>query len=296
MEMHQIRYFLAVADSLNFTRAAEECHVAQPSLTRAIKKLEDELGGALFLREHHQTKLTELGHRMRPYMEAVLQATAAARADAQEHKRAGGYALKLGVMCTINPRQLIAFFDQLKGAIPSLDLELAEGTGPRLIEELQAGRLDLALIGMPGYPEDFEARPLFTERYTIAFPPGHRFEALNAIPIRELDGQDYLQRIHCEFRYHFAALGIPKPYQVRRRYHSEREDWIQAMIMAGLGVAIMPEYLPTIPGLPTRLIVDPEVARTISLVSVRGRPFSPAEQAAVRLAKRYRWNGSGALN
>ena len=82
MEMHQVRYFLAVCETLNFTRAAEACNVAQPSLTRAVKKLEDELGGELFRRERNQTHLTELGRLMKPHLETIYGASEAAKAEA----------------------------------------------------------------------------------------------------------------------------------------------------------------------------------------------------------------------
>ena len=80
MEMHQVRYFLAVCEALNFTRAAEACNVAQPSLTKAIRKLEDELGGELFRRERNQTQLTDLGQLMKPHIETIYSASEAAKA------------------------------------------------------------------------------------------------------------------------------------------------------------------------------------------------------------------------
>ena len=79
MEMHQVRYFVTLCETLNFTRAAEACHVAQPSLTKAIQKLEDELGGPLFSRERGLTHLTDLGRLMKPHLEAVYEASEAAR-------------------------------------------------------------------------------------------------------------------------------------------------------------------------------------------------------------------------
>ena len=79
MEMHQVRYFLAVAEELNFTRAAEKCHVAQPSLTRAIQLLEGELGGPLFHRERANTHLSELGRTVKPYLEQVYGQTLQAK-------------------------------------------------------------------------------------------------------------------------------------------------------------------------------------------------------------------------
>ena len=84
MEMHQVRYFLAVCETLNFTRAAERCHVAQPSLTRAIQKLEQEFGGPLFRRERNRTHLTDLGRLVQPHMRAVSAAAEAAHTEAEE--------------------------------------------------------------------------------------------------------------------------------------------------------------------------------------------------------------------
>src|SRR5215475_4446997 len=103
MEMHQIRYFLAVSEVLNFTRAAERCHVSQPALTRAIQTLEDELGGPLFHRERQNTHLTELGRMMLPYLQDVLDQSRQAKERARAFASPGSAPLALGVMCTIGP-------------------------------------------------------------------------------------------------------------------------------------------------------------------------------------------------
>src|ERR671917_2286200 len=98
MEMHQVRYFLAVCDELNFTRAAERCNVAQPSLTRAIKLLEEELGGVLFHRERANTHLSELGRMVKPYLEKVYTEAQEAKRCASEFTKLKRTALKLGVI------------------------------------------------------------------------------------------------------------------------------------------------------------------------------------------------------
>src|SRR5439155_3241321 len=103
MEMHQVRYFLALGELLNFTRAAERCHVSQPALTRAIQTLEDELGGPLLHRERHNTHLTELGRMMRPYLQDVLEQSRKAKERARAFASLGAAPLALGVMCTIGP-------------------------------------------------------------------------------------------------------------------------------------------------------------------------------------------------
>ncbi len=98
MEMHQIRYFLAICECLNFTRAAEQCHVAQPSLTRAIKNLEAELGGPLLRRERNHTHLTELGRLIRPHLEQIHESAINVQAQAEDYCQMQTAPLRLGVM------------------------------------------------------------------------------------------------------------------------------------------------------------------------------------------------------
>ena len=108
MEMHQIRYFLSVAEMLNFTRAAENCHVSQPSLTRAIKKLEDELGGELFRRERARTHMTELGRTMLPLLKQSLDCAIAAKAEAERYGRGESTPLRLGLSRTVELSIILA--------------------------------------------------------------------------------------------------------------------------------------------------------------------------------------------
>ena len=294
MEMHQVRYFLAVSELRNFTRAAEACSVAQPSLTKAIKKLEEELGGELFHRERNKTHLTELGNLMKPHLETIFAASEAAKADANGFKSLEQAVINLGVMSTIGPAQMVDFFARLRQEIPTLDLNIHEAPGQDLVAMLTDGEIDVGLIGLPALPDRLRAIPLYSERYTVAFAKGHRFERLNAVPVEALDGADYLKRIHCEFSDHFEELGGEPKFTVKVRYSSEREDWVQALVLAGLGCSIMPEFLPALPGIATRPVAEPEVSRTISLVTVAGRRHSPALDVMIRLARRYAWPGKAA--
>src|SRR3954451_4233330 len=106
MEMQQVRYFLALAKTLNFTRAAEASNVSQPALTRAIQQLEHELGGPLFHRERQNTHLSELGRIMLPYLEQIHSQTEAPKAQAKSLKKLDNVTLKIGVMCTIGPAMI----------------------------------------------------------------------------------------------------------------------------------------------------------------------------------------------
>lgn len=291
MEMHQVRYFLALCETLNFTRAAQRCNVAQPSLTRAIKNLEEELGGPLFRRERNRTHLTDLGRLVRPHIETVARASESVRTEADRFLAPDHETLRLGMMSTIGPGQMIGFLGTLRDELPTLDVEIEEAPGRALTEMLMDGRLDLALIGLPDLPERLRAIPLYAERYSIAFAKGHPFEDLDAVPCAALDGEPYLQRAHCEFAEFFQATGAERTWKTNLRYTSEREDWVQALVLAGHGCSVMPELLPTVPGILTRPMTEPAVTRTIALVNVAGRELTPSMRAVMRLASTYPWPG-----
>jgi LysR family hydrogen peroxide-inducible transcriptional activator len=289
LEISQVRYFLTLCRELNFTRAAELCHVSQPALTKAIKTLEEELGGELFRRERGNTHLTDLGRLIQPHFEQVFTATETAREEAESFRKVKKATLRLGVMCTISPHVMIGFLRAVRERLPAVDLAINEHPGTALMEVMMKGGLDIALIGMPKLPPRLDAIPLYTERYGVAFAKGHRFEKLNAVPARELADENYVERILCEYQEHWDAMKLGWDFDVNVRFRSEREDWVQAMLAAGMGCAIIPEFMPRLSGIALRLLIEPEVGRTISLVTVAGRRQTPAIKAVVELAKRYRW-------
>ena len=131
METHQVRYFLAVARTLNFTKAAEECNVTQPSLTRAIKKLEDELGGPLFHRERANTHLTELGRAMLPHIEQSYLAAQSARALAEALKRGDIVHLRLGLTNSVPSRLFTDVLNGVRDGVPNFELTVEGGPESR---------------------------------------------------------------------------------------------------------------------------------------------------------------------
>lgn len=297
MEMHQIRYFLAVCETLNFTRAAEQCHVSQPALTRAIQKLEDELGGLLLRRERHRTHLTDLGRLVRPQLEQVWRDAESTKSTAKSFLALEDAELDLGLMCTIGPLRGIGFLDAFRRRHPGITIRLLEGAPSRLAEMLGEGALDVALMAQPmPFDERFDVAPMYHEQFVIAFPSGHRFEAQNAVRFRDLDGETYLRRINCEYRDHLGSIGRELGISLRIAYQSEREDWIQTMVLSGMGICFLPEYAAILPGLMTRPVIEPEVMREVGFVTVAGRRFSPALATFVRALQAYDWpgrNGAG---
>jgi DNA-binding transcriptional LysR family regulator len=195
-------------------------------------------------------------------------------------------------MCTIGPERTVDLFARLRSEIPSVDVELKEAPGSALVEHLMDGDLDIALIGLPEYPSRLDAKSLYTEKYVVAFPQGHRFEAMREVPLKELELENYLARVNCEHPRFLDTLNISASFVANAKFRSEREDWVQAMIAAGMGVAVMPEFMPSNSGIGTRLLVEPEVSRTISLVTVSGRRFSPTIKTLVRLAQFFEPNGT----
>jgi DNA-binding transcriptional LysR family regulator len=251
----------------------------------------------LFRRERNQTHLTDLGLLLRPRLQSVLENTREAKQAAQRFLTLEEAHVTLGVMCTIGPRRFMGLLADFQAKHPGIELRLIEGVPDTLGERLATGELDLAIMAHApaaadgGLPERFNARALYRERFVLAFPSGHRFEQMNGVPVAALKGENYLRRVNCEYRDHLAQLCSDRDVGLRISHVSEREDWIQNMVAAGLGVCFLPEYSAVFPGVQTRPVIDPEVWRDISLVSVAGRRFSPAELTFIDAVKRYRWAG-----
>jgi DNA-binding transcriptional LysR family regulator len=290
MEMHQVRYFLAVADALNFTRAAEQCHVSQPALTRAIQQLEEELGGLLPRRERKLTHLTDFGRLIEPHLRQLFADAEAAKTTARKFLNLEEAQIRLGVMCTIGPARFMGFLAGFRSANPGCEITLVEGVPARLSALLLEGELDLAIMAQPEpFNERLEILQLYRERFCIAFPMGHRFEQQNRIKISDVAGETYLRRINCEYRDYLAERLREDGLATRVGFQSEREDWIQMMVAAGFGVCFLPEFSPTIPGVRTQPVTDPGVVREVSLVSMSGRRFSPAVLAFTRAVRAHGW-------
>lgn len=296
--MHQVRYFLAVAKELNFTRAAESCHVAQPSLTRAIKLLEAELGGPLFHRERANTHLSELGRMVMPHLEQVYQQAQEAKRQALDFTRLKRTELNLGLMCTIAPNLLVDLIAGLQARHPGVALAIVDAGARELEERLVKGDLQVAIYCIPEQEPDerLHYMPLFREQFSIVLPPGHRLAAKNAVTPKDLNGERYLNRASCEYNGYAGPIWRDSGFiGCEIAYRSERDDWILAMIASGLGFGFMPASCAAHPGVVTRPMVDPEFWREVNLVTVRGRPHSPAVGALVREAMRMRWLGKAAL-
>ena len=285
--MHQVRYFLAAAEELNFTRAAERCSVAQPTMTRAIKMLEYDLGGPLFSRERARTHLTELGRMMLPYMQQIWSQATEAKRRAQDFSKSDRTALNLGMMCTIAPATLMTLVRNVRLNHPGIELQIVDSPAAELNEKLNSGALEVAILCQPEpLPDKHHSVPLYREQFVIAISPDHPLAEKDAIRTRDLDGADYLDRINCEYGDYAGRVFRDQGVTDRTVYKSDRDDWILAMVAAGLGYAFIPEQCAQHPGVVVRPLIEPEIWRQVCLVTVRGRPHSSPLGALVREATR----------
>jgi len=197
-------------------------------------------------------------------------------------------------MCTIGPLRFVGFLNDFREQHPGIEVSVIENVPGRPSELLLNGTLDIAVMAQPS---PFDARlnvaPIFWERFGLAFPVGHRFEQRNTLHVTDVRGENYLSRINCEYRDYLGEL-CSRHGEIRRAYRSEREDWIMAMVAAGMGICFLPEFSAVHPGVRHRPVTEPEVVREVSLVSVAGRTFSPAVSAFVKAVREYDWAGSAA--
>ena len=297
MEMHQVRYFLAVAEELNFSRAAEKCNVSQPSLSRAIQLLEGEFGGQLFRREHSRTHLSDLGKMIRPHLETVYNAAKKAKELSRDVTKMQKTPFKLGIMSTISPNEIVDLIAALEARYEGLELRLCDASAADLRKRLLVGDLEVVIYALPGEEVDerTHVQPLFSEQMVIAVNRQHRLANEVGFPVKELNGEHYIHRMNCEFAGYADHILQEKGVTCAPTFWSERDEWTLAMVAAGLGFAFMPANSvnhPDVVGIP---VVEPEFWRQVNLVTVRGRPYSPGVGALVREAMRKKWFGKRAI-
>lgn len=294
MEMHQIRYFLAAARELNFTKAAAACSVSTPSLLRAIGLLEREFGGPLFNRERGNMHLTELGRIALPHLERIFDEQDEVKRKASTLNSSEKAMLSVGMMCTIAPDHFVPLVHGFVSQHPSITLQIVDRDAVSLQASLLAGDLDVAIFAMPGdeMHEKLHYMGLFAEQMVIAVCTGHALAGQERISVRDLDGLPYLERRNCEFGAYadkeFEAAGV----RGETIYQSERDDWILAMIASGLGYGFMPASTARFAGVASRPLVEPEMWRTVNLVTVRGRKHGTALGAFLREVMRTSWLGA----
>jgi DNA-binding transcriptional LysR family regulator len=291
MEMHQVRYFLAVARTQNFTRAADECNVTQPSLTRAIKQLEYELGGDLFLRERPASQLTELGQRMLPFLQQCYNAAAEARSVATSFKAGEVGALKLALSRTIDLSLLLPFLNEVSRAFAGIEFKFLRGSAQEVIEFMRKGDAELGIAATRSDDWDrLDAWPLFEEPFDLAVASHHPLASRATVQLVELKGQRFLRRLYCE---HANQIGVTlnECSADTGGYHeiaSERD--LMKLTESGIGISILPKSTAISAGAVRLPIEDLALSRTIFLYGIAGRQRSAIASTLAKLLRAADWS------
>jgi DNA-binding transcriptional LysR family regulator len=290
MEMHQVRYFLAVARVLNFTRAAEECHVAQPSLTRAIRQLEGELGGDLFRRERPHAQLTELGQRMLPLLKQCYESALSARSLASAIKKGEVGSLRLAMSHTIDPSLVTPHVVELGKLFEGLDLKILRGNGAEVLEYLKRGDAELGLAAQIGDEwERLDRWPLFAEDFQLLVRNTHALAARPKVSIEDLRPERMMVRTYCETTESLLDMLRALDFDVARFHEVSAEGDLLSLLEAGFGVALAPRSTQNPAALARVTVEGLELQRTICLYGVAGRQRTAVASALMKMLRAYDW-------
>ena len=241
MEMQQLRYVVAVARTGNFSRAAEQCHVSQPSLSQQIQKLEDELGERLFDRTKRVAKLTPHGEAFLRRAVRILEEAEAATREASDAKDLLRGTMTVGVLPTIAPYLLPAVLTEFTEKYPGLEIIVQEDTTARLLKQLLAYETDLALVSLPIHDERLEVHTLLTEELLLALQPGHPLTRKRTVKVEDLVGERLIvmKEGHClgDQVLRFCDRRAVRP---QISFRSAQLETIQALVRAGLGLSLIP--------------------------------------------------------
>ena len=241
MEMHQLRYVVAVARTGNFSRAAEQCHVSQPSLSQQILKLEDELEERLFDRMQREARLTPYGKAFLRRAVRILEEVDAVKREAGEAKNLLRGTLTLGVLPTIAPFLLPGAMVAFMEKFPGVEIVVQEDTTARLLKLARTHEIDFALTSLPIADERLEVRTLFTEELLLALPPGHPLTRKRFVNAADLEGEQLIvmKEGHCLGD---QVLGFCERRGLHPRisFRGAQLETIQALVCAGMGLSLVP--------------------------------------------------------
>jgi LysR family transcriptional regulator, hydrogen peroxide-inducible genes activator len=247
MTLTELKYIVAVARERHFGRAAEACFVSQPTLSVAIKKLEDELNVQIFERGTSEVSVTPIGEQIVTQAQRVLEQTLAIKEIAKQGKDPLVGPLRLGVIYTIGPYLLPTLVKQMIKRVPQMPLMLQENYTIKLIELLKQGEIDVAIMALPFPETGLMLRPLYDEPFVVALPSGHAWENRAKIDAEDLKQETMLLlgSGHC-FRDH--VLGVcPELMRfsqnadgIQKTFEGSSLETIRHMVASGVGITVLP--------------------------------------------------------
>jgi LysR family transcriptional regulator, hydrogen peroxide-inducible genes activator len=242
MEVHQLKYFCAVAKTGNFTRAAAQEHVAQPSLSQQIQKMEQELGAKLFDRLGRGVRLTAFGQAFLPRAQAILRDLGEAASEIQQMAGSESGTIVFGSIPTIAPYFLPRRASRFLKQYPQVRLEIVEEITPVLLARLQEGTMDMALVALPVAGAEFLCKEILKERMHLVVPKEHRLAREKSTPLKEVEAEPFLllKEGHC-FRESVVSACQRSRTKLHVVFETGQFSSILAMVSAGMGISVVPE-------------------------------------------------------
>jgi LysR family transcriptional regulator, hydrogen peroxide-inducible genes activator len=292
MTLTELRYIVAVARERHFGRAAETCFVSQPTLSVAVKKLEDELGVTLFERGPGEVSVTPAGIKIVEQAQRVLEEAARIREIAAAGRDPIAGTLRLGAIYTIGPYLLPKLIPILRKNAPSMQVLIQENFTHRLAEELRSGEVDVILIALPFDEPGMMTRPVYDEPFLVAVPKGHPWENRKRVTTDELTNESLLLlgEGHC-----FRDQVLEFCHTVRARDRSALSktveggslETIRQMVAGGVGITVLPATSTSASSVPGDLIRILPFARPVPTrrVAIAWRRSFPRPEAIEVLRK-----------
>lgn len=297
MQFHQLRYFCAVARTGSFTRAAEHQHVAQPSLSQQVRKLEEELGTKLFDRLGRAVRLTQLGEAFLPRAESILRQVDEAKLEIQEMAGTEHGKLVIGAIPTIAPYFLPARLTSFAQKFPRVQITVVEEVTAELLNLMHRGAIDLALLALPVNAAHCVCRELFRERFYVVVPENHRLVGLAQVHLGQIENDPFLllKEGHC-FRDNTLSACSRARLEPNVVFERGQFTTILAMVAAGVGLSIVPEMAvderPSCRFIP---LADAGVYRRVGILQLKRHFRSRVQRAFVEHLQSKKLAGDGLL-
>ena len=289
MNLRDLRYLVALADTRHFGRAATRCHVSQPTLSAQLKKLEEELGVALVERQPRNVSLTEAGTEVVARARRVLQEVEAMTDAARRARDPLSGTLKVGLIPTLGPYLLPLVATRLRRDLPRLKIMLYEYQTAELVHRLEDGQLDLGILALSAELVAFEQRVLFDEPFMVALPSGHRLAARAQIRTDDLDGETLLllEDGHCLRDQALAVCGTVNAHEVQD-FRATSLETLRQMVGSGAGITLLPQLSTRGPfahpkSLVIRPFAKPQPSRRIVAIWRRSSARRPAIDAVAAI-------------
>lgn len=275
MNIRDLKYFVAVSETMHFGKAAERCFVSQPTLSGQIKKLEEELGVSLFERTNRSVAITPIGEMVLQHAKLLLEQSDAIVQLTRAHNDPLAGPLRVGAIPTISPYLMPLILMPLKKQYPQMKLVLQEETTDNLLEDLRAHQIDVAILGTPPDDADLEERQLFDEPFWLAHHAGHELYTKEEISRRDLGKLDLLLLAdgHCLARQVMDVCGVDenKLEDVSADLRAASLETLLQLVSAGYGSTLVPALAMqgswmTGSGIVTRKLEIKDAFRTVRLV------------------------------